>query len=755
MELLQKYKVTSITVLLFCAFFFIPHRVSAKHIIGGVIYYEYLSSPDANTNRYKLIMLMYRDCLPGPDKADFDGLNNSPLALFSIYNGTKLLGGSYDFGTPSVKLIDVDISNKCLVKPPNVCVEEGRYEYTIDLPISTSSYTVVYQRCCRNNTISNVVRPGDIGATFYVEILPQAQLAKNSAPTFDKFPPIAICSGYGLYFDHKGTDKDGDSLSYELCAPLKGGGNIQTEPGVYSCNGITPSPDCPPPYQSVTFRAPYTALNPLGGSPPVTIDSKTGLLTGTPTTLGQFVMGICMKEYRNGILMSEVRRDFQFNLASCERTVNALSEINGETSNAFDIRLCGDTVLNILNKSSLEANIFDYQWEFYHGATEYKASTKDFKLTLSLGDYTGTMYLNRGLQCSDSMNFKIKVFPDIRADFSYKYDTCYGKVIDFTNLSVSDAGPILTTTWKASESVFATTFNAQFNTLAPQTYDMEVIVTDQNQCQDSLSRSVPFYPLPKEGIDTPAKATGCEPFPHQFAPPKSFLTNEYQINWDFGDGTTGSGVTPLHIYETPGIYDIQIDVTNPFGCKVSGSYPQVITVLRSPDAGFSFVPEKPSNFNNSIDITDESIFAIYWNYVMSDGVTYNIPNPSHTYQDTGLYTITQYVTADNGCKDTLTKIVDVEPKYTIFLPNAFTPGYDGLNDTYKPAGIPFGIKEYKMYIFDRWGNQVFETNDFNEGWNGKDKKGQNMLPGAYAVKIIFTPPRGKAVKINGTALLIQ
>jgi len=755
MELIQIYTIFRRIGVIFCFILALPLVVTAKHIIGGVIYYEYISSPDANTNRYKLIMLMYRDCLPGPDKADFDGLNNSPQALFSIYNGTKLIGGSYDFGSPTVKPIEVDVTNKCLVKPPNVCVEEGRYEFTIDLPISTSSYTIVYQRCCRNNTISNVIRPGDIGATFFVEILPQAQLAKNSTPTFDKFPPIAICSGYPLFFDHKGTDKDGDSLTYELCAPLKGGGNIQTDPGVYSCYGITPSPDCPPPYASVDFRAPYTALNPLGGSPSVTIDRKTGLLSGTPKTLGQFVMGICMKEYRNGVLMSEVRRDFQFNLASCERTVNALSEINGVESNSFDIKLCGDTVLNILNKSTLEANIIDYRWEFYHGTDKYTATTKDFSLPISLGVYTGTMYLNHGLQCSDSMNFKVRVFPDIRADFTFDYDTCFGKVIDFQNKSVSDAGPITATIRKASETVFANTFNAQFNTLAPQTYQMEVIVSDQNQCQDSISKPVPFYPLPKEGIDPPRPATGCEPYLHQFDPPKRYLTSAYSISWDFGDGSTGSGVTPTHLYEVPGIYNIQIDVTNPFGCKVSGQYPQVITILQSPDAGFSFTPEQPSNFDYSIDIKDESVFSTLWNYVVSDGKTYNIPDPSHTFQDTGLYTITQYVTASNGCKDTLTKRVDVVPKYTLYLPNAFTPGLDGLNDTYKPAGIPFGIKAYTIYIFDRWGNQLFKTNDFHTGWNGKDKNGQNLTPGTYAVRIIFTPPRGKPIKINGIAVLIQ
>ena len=97
---------------------------------------------------------------------------------------------------------------------------------------------------------------------------------------------------------------------------------------------------------------------------------------------------------------------------------------------------------------------------------------------------------------------------------------------------------------------------------------------------------------------------------------------------------------------------------------------------------------------------------------------------SYIFQDTGWVTIRQIVTNKNNCKDTIDLRVDVVPINTIFMPNAFLPASTGENEEFKPIGNGFGIKEYKMSIYDRYGNEVFNTDDFNQGWSGKTKKGE-------------------------------
>ena len=144
------------------------------------------------------------------------------------------------------------------------------------------------------------------------------QQTANNSPTFKNFPPIVICANERLNFDHSAADAEGDQLIYSFCQPLGGGG----KGGNTGCSGTTPNPPCWPAPNDVSFKSPtYTFLQPLAGNPVVSIDSRTGRITGIPQTLGQFVVGVCVEEYRNGRLLGSVHRDFQFNVAKCDPTV--------------------------------------------------------------------------------------------------------------------------------------------------------------------------------------------------------------------------------------------------------------------------------------------------------------------------------------------------------------------------------------------------------------------------------------------------
>ena len=196
-----------------------PLSLFGRHIIGGEITYKYLSTT-GTSNRYEITMKIYRDCLGGG--AGFDN-----PAIVAIYKGsmtnnsfvTKLL-----FGNPTTKPL-VAVPPPCVSSLPNVCVEEAVYTKIIDLPIlDDQSYFIVYQRCCRNQTISNIISPGDIGATYTIELTADAQKLQNSSLTFNNFPPIIICNNIPFEFDHSATDIDGDQIFYSLCSPLDGGG---------------------------------------------------------------------------------------------------------------------------------------------------------------------------------------------------------------------------------------------------------------------------------------------------------------------------------------------------------------------------------------------------------------------------------------------------------------------------------------------------------------------------------------------------
>ncbi|HRD40555.1 MAG TPA: gliding motility-associated C-terminal domain-containing protein, partial [Bacteroidia bacterium] len=110
-----------------------------------------------------------------------------------------------------------------------------------------------------------------------------------------------------------------------------------------------------------------------------------------------------------------------------------------------------------------------------------------------------------------------------------------------------------------------------------------------------------------------------------------------------------------------------------------------------------------------------TITAWNWYFYSNATNTSNMQHPTFYYPEAGTYPVTLVVKSDKGCIDTITKIIVVGEDFGIYIPNAFTPNGDGLNDFFQPKG--FGIKDYELEIFDRWGERIFNTKVFEEGWD--------------------------------------
>ena len=134
--------------------------LKATHIIGGDITYVCEGS-----GKYQFTMKIYRDCAGGG--APFDAPGGQISATVTIYKGSSTVPFDViSLGSPDITQVLPNLSNPCLIAPPNVCVEEGVYVFDLDLPVSNESYYIIYQRCCRNNSITNIVAPGESGATY-------------------------------------------------------------------------------------------------------------------------------------------------------------------------------------------------------------------------------------------------------------------------------------------------------------------------------------------------------------------------------------------------------------------------------------------------------------------------------------------------------------------------------------------------------------------------------------------------------------
>ena len=724
----------------------------AAHIIGGEMTYEC----NGNGN-YTVTLKLYRDAAGGG--AEFDGAAGSiGPATVTIFEG----GNQIDIiqpSAPSESPVNPDVSNPCLIIPPNVAVEEGIYTFNLNLPVSSETYTISYQRCCRNNTITNLVLPGDTGATYTIDITPEAQQLCNSSPAFNSLPPIIICQGTDINFDFSATDPDGDLLVYELCSPFNGGGNNTDMPSIPS--GVAPNPDLPPPYNTINFLPPYTVADPMPAAPAVSINSSTGLITGVPTLSGQYVVGVCVNEFRNGVLLSTVRRDFQFNVAICEPTVVAAIESDEITDDqAFRVIACGESTITFVNQSTQAQFIDSYLWEFDINGTT--ASSTAINPTINFptdGIYEGFLLLNAGTQCADTANILVEIYPDVNTDFEFAYDTCvYGPVV-FTDLSQSDAGPdaVVDWFWEFGDGTTDTLQNPEHLYEIPGSLPVSLTITDINDCEETFTQIIDYFPVPTLIVVAPSTFDGCAPADIFFDNLSVPIDTTYDINWDFGDGNTSTEISPSNIYDTPGTYTVAVDITSPIGCMTDTIFPNLIRVRPSPFAGFSFTPEQPNNFEPTVSFFDESIDAAQYRWDINNGEFLSfIPEPEYTFPDTGLYVVQQVVIHESGCTDTLTQIIDVEPQVRYFLPNAFTPNFDNINDEFRGNGVLAGATGFDFQIWNRYGELVFRTEDPFEAWNGqKNNTGEAAPNGVYVVVVTYVNPRGKLIELKGFVTLIK
>lgn len=285
------------------------------HLIGGDFSYKCLGD-----NKYEINLTIYRNCECNgePNCADFDS-----QAKVTIYNGemefvdTLLMNLNVEIEREEIKPQTYEL---CLREAPDVCVERSTgYSEIITLPPSITGYSLIYMRCCRNRSINNLVNPSKQGNTYLLEIPPSDVAACNSSPVFKNLPPIILCAGYQFSFNHSATDIDGDRLEYSLCEPY----DYPLNPDQPSQGGNGPIIQSgqlgpPPPYDAIVWTDSFSASNQIGGNPEMTIDRNTGVLTAFPDNIGRYVIGICVSEYRNGILLSTTIRDYQLKIVDCD-----------------------------------------------------------------------------------------------------------------------------------------------------------------------------------------------------------------------------------------------------------------------------------------------------------------------------------------------------------------------------------------------------------------------------------------------------
>ena len=466
-------------ILLACLLIFgVLSFASANHIKGGFFNYKYLGpGTTANSLRYQVTLTVYMECFPS------SGQLTNPIN-FTIFNA----GNNQFFRNVSVPLTDRYELSKPNDEPCITGDQSGCY-YTIviydlkeiELPSNANGYTFTYQRCCRISGVENIQNSSSIGNSYAITIPGTStphNAQTNTSAAFVVNDTAVVCRNSYFTFPFVATDADGDSLSYSFCDAWVGGN--QTDPA--------PIQSASPPYQPVPYLFPYTGSRPLGSA--VSIDPRTGLISGVAPNIsgsGEFVLTVCVNEFRNGTLIASTRKELHIRVGSCNPIKPNLNP---------EYISCDGFTLDFVNNNP-SPEVKTYYWDFGDGQTSTDVSPSH--TYADTGTYNLKVVVNRGLNCTDSTFAVAKVYPGFFPGFTAS-GICVTKPTLFTDTTKTKYGVVDSWSWDFGESTVnddvSTSQNPSYSYPTQGTKNIRFIVSSNKGCIDTVFQTLDIIDQP-------------------------------------------------------------------------------------------------------------------------------------------------------------------------------------------------------------------------------------------------------------------
>ena len=395
---------------------------------------------------------------------------------------------------------------------------------------------------------------------------------------------------------------------------------------------------------------------------------------------------------------------------------------------------------------------YDYTGTNYLGSmnvTHNTMSRIDSLANLPPGHYAVLVTDSNGCQDNDTVSIR-ELFDTLTISHTFRNVTCVRGHDGQVSVEVHGGAVPYSYFWAPSNQTTST---------ADSLYEgwNYVTVTDSVACiiRDSAFL-VALHQRPPINV-TMGPLHGCSPLITTFTEtnPSDSVAS---YTWNFGDSTSGMGQTITHTYLNNTLYDETRDVTltvmSIFGCDSVKTWTDTINVFPVPRAAFTAWPTTTTIIEPTVWFYNHSMLNDTNLWYFGDGMHSPEVNPIHVYVDTGKFDVTLYVTSIHGCRDTATlSYITIKDIYTFYIPNAFTPNADGLNDVFMPSGYNISQKDYFFAIYDRWGQQVFETTDLNVGWDGTIKGEPVIQNDVFVWRIEYRDTKGYFHKRAGRVYL--
>ncbi len=445
---------------------------SARHVAGGELFYEYLGT-NGSSNEYRITLRLFRDC-----ESNGPFLQNE-LVSVGIYDGINLYGTLPLPLVQNVYTIQMNTAvNPCLIGTVNVCYEVGVYSAITSLPINANGYTLARYGCCRINNITNLGGAGNNVGSTYATFIPGNNAVgignHNSSPQFNVKDTALVCAQKNFILDFGATDADADSLTYTFCEGYTAPNGSNNQPPTSTLN-LNPLP----------YSSPFGGSIPLGSD--VVINPVTGIISGKAPQQGQYVVCVCITEWRNGVAISLHRKDFILKVQDCDIVDAELPE---------KITNCKNFTVQLENESPSSA-ITSYAWNFGDGATSTQPTP--LHTYADTGTYKATLFVTGPNGCTGYDSTQVFVYPGFFPAFNYT-GACFQTPYQFIDSTKATYGSVKSWQWDFGNLGSVTDTSTQKNPVyqypSAGNATVQLIVSSSKGCIDTIQKNIVILDKP-------------------------------------------------------------------------------------------------------------------------------------------------------------------------------------------------------------------------------------------------------------------
>jgi len=403
---------------------------------------------------------------------------------------------------------------------------------------------------------------------------------------------------------------------------------------------------------------------------------------------------------------------------------------------------CAPLLANFTNATQ---NANAYEWNFSDGTGSSQAEPS--LLISGLGTFSAELiahnYQSSLIDCPDTASIQVWVNPTPTSLFTLSAEAGCGPPSSVQTINQSANNLTFQWEWLGGTSSLST---PQITFTDTGLHAISLRVTNQYQCSDTSSKSYRVVGQPEIAFNL-IPIEGCAPLKVDF-----LNLTEYgdSVSWGFGDGNFSTLPVTQHTYEVPGLYAVELFVSSGNGlCYDDTIASQAVWVHPVANSSFILQPSIISQDEPLVTLTNQSSgFNSIEFYIDTLLISDYLPN-TYLFQDpdSGLVQMTLIVNNEFGCPDTSVQDVMINPSPSVYFPNSFSPNSDGKNDEYR-IYFDRAPTYYHVEIYDRWGHRVFQSNDYEEAWNGTylNRGGEPIKSDVYVLK--FSAIFEGTIKIN-------